>query len=486
MEIAQKLAGYTLAQADLLRRAMGKKKKEELDIQFEAFQSGMRNSGFSAGAIQTLWDILLPFSDYAFNKAHSAAYGIVSYWTGYLKAHYPAEYMAALLTSVSDDKDKSAIYLNECRRMKIGVLPPDVNESEVNFSAVEGSIRFGLGAVRNVGVAVVAHIKQARDDLGRFSDFHDFVQKVSLQALNRRTVDSLIKAGAFDQLGNTRRSLSEVHESVVDQAVRAKKAAEHGDVGFDFDALLGGADSGDNPQIINLPEWPKRELLALERDMLGLYVSDHPLAGLELGLAEHAEMTVAQLLDSDIEDGTVVTIAGLLTQANHKVARASGNPYAQAALEDFSGEIQVMFLGKSYLENQDLLQPDTILGLRGRVQRRDDQVTLHAQGVKALDIHSRADQRWSGPLTLAIPEYFATAEVLTELDRVLQLHPGDYDVRIRLVTAHTARMFALPRRVDVTANLIAELKGVLGRDCIFTTQKPASKDESDQREVAAR
>lgn len=486
MEIAQKLAGYTLAEADLLRRAMGKKKKEELDIQFEAFQAGMRASGFSAEAIKTLWDILVPFSDYAFNKAHSAAYGVVSYWTGYLKAHYPAEYMAALLTSVSDDKDKSAVYLNECRRMKIAVLPPDVNESEVNFSAVEGSIRFGLGAVRNVGQAVVAHIKQAREEHGQFTDFHDFVQKVSLQALNRRTVDSLIKAGAFDQLGNTRRSLAEIHESVVDQAVRDKKAAEHGDVGFDFDALLESTESRENPKIINLPEWPKRELLALERDMLGLYVSDHPLAGLELGLAEHAEMTVAQLLDSDIEDGTVVTIAGLLTQANHKVARASGNPYAQAALEDFSGEIQVMFLGKSYQEHQNLLQPDTIMGLRGRVQRRDDQVTLHAQGAKSLDIHSRAEQRWSGPLTLAIPEYFATAEVLRQLDRVLESHPGEYDVRVRLVGSHSARMFALPRRVDVSANLIAELKGILGKDCIYTAEKTAGSESEGHKAAATR
>jgi DNA polymerase-3 subunit alpha len=202
MEIAQKLAGYTLAQADLLRRAMGKKKKEELDIQFEAFRAGMNANGFSDDAVSTLWEVLVPFSDYAFNKAHSAAYGMISYWTAYLKAHYPAEYMAALLTSVSDQKDKSAIYLNECRRMGINVLPPDVNESFATFAAVGEDIRFGLAAIRNVGVGVVDAIRTARESQGAFLGFHDFVKKVPSTVLNKRTVESLIKAGAFDQLGH--------------------------------------------------------------------------------------------------------------------------------------------------------------------------------------------------------------------------------------------------------------------------------------------
>jgi DNA polymerase-3 subunit alpha len=184
MEIAQKLAGYTLAQADLLRRAMGKKKKEELDVQFETFRAGMNANGFSDDAVSTLWEVLVPFSDYAFNKAHSAAYGMISYWTAYLKAHYPAEYMAALLTSVSDQKDKSAIYLNECRRMGINVLPPDVNESFATFAAVGEDIRFGLAAIRNVGVGVVDAIRTARESQGAFVGFHDFVKKVPSTVLN--------------------------------------------------------------------------------------------------------------------------------------------------------------------------------------------------------------------------------------------------------------------------------------------------------------
>ncbi|HMU36548.1 MAG TPA: DNA polymerase III subunit alpha, partial [Marmoricola sp.] len=237
MAIAQKLAGYTLGEADILRRAMGKKKKAELDKQFSTFSTGMVDRGYSMDAVNTLWEILVPFADYAFNKAHSAAYGLVSYWTAYLKANYPAEYMAALLTSVKDNKDKMAVYLNECRRMKIRVLPPDVNESEGEFTPVGDDIRFGLNAIRNVGANVVAQIVAARADEGRFIDFGDFMAKVPAQVCNRRVIDSLVKAGAFDGLAHKRRALSVIHESAVDQFVDLKRNAAIGQ-----DSLFGGLD----------------------------------------------------------------------------------------------------------------------------------------------------------------------------------------------------------------------------------------------------
>jgi DNA polymerase-3 subunit alpha len=211
MAVAQKLAGYSLGQADILRRAMGKKKKSELDKQFAGFSQGMQDNGYSMEAVKTLWDILLPFSDYAFNKAHSAAYGVISYWTAYLKAHYAPEYMAALLTSVGDDKDKSAIYLNECRRMGITVLPPDVNESALNFTPVGNDIRFGMGAIRNVGVNAVEAMVAARESEGAFTSFKDYLMKVPAVVCNKRTIESLIKSGAFDSLGHQRRALAMIH-----------------------------------------------------------------------------------------------------------------------------------------------------------------------------------------------------------------------------------------------------------------------------------
>src|SRR5699024_2544803 len=207
MEIAQKLAGYTLGNADLLRRAMGKKKKEVLDKEYVPFSEGMKANGYNEASVAALWGVLVPFSDYAFNKAHTAAYGLVSYWTAYLKANYPAEYMAALLTSVGDDKDKSALYLGECRRMGIRGLPPSANGSEGPFAAVGEDIRFGMQAIRNVGRNVVEAIIAARKEKGAFTSFDDFLAKCPAVVCNKRTIESLIMAGAFDDLGHPRQGL---------------------------------------------------------------------------------------------------------------------------------------------------------------------------------------------------------------------------------------------------------------------------------------
>lgn len=207
MRIAQKVASYSLARADILRKAMGKKKREVLEKEFEGFSDGMQANGFSPAAIKALWDTILPFADYAFNKSHAAGYGMVSYWTAYLKANYPAEYMAGLLTSVGDDKDKAAVYLADCRKLGITVLPPDVNESGLNFASVGQDIRYGLGAVRNVGANVVGSLLQTRNDKGKFTDFSDYLNKIDISACNKKVTESLIKAGAFDSLGHARKGL---------------------------------------------------------------------------------------------------------------------------------------------------------------------------------------------------------------------------------------------------------------------------------------
>ncbi|MHB1173346.1 MAG: DNA polymerase III subunit alpha, partial [Lacisediminihabitans sp.] len=262
MAVAQKVAGFTLGQADVLRRAMGKKKKSELDKQYADYSSGMKANGYSNEAAKVLWDTLMPFADYAFNKAHSAGYGVLSYWTAYLKANYPAEYMAALLTSVGDSKDKLGLYLSECRRMGIRVLAPDVNESSGDFTPVGGDIRFGLGAIRNVGANVVEAIRLSREEKGRFTSFHDFLRKVPIQVANKRTLESLIKAGAFDQMEGTRRALLEVHEDAVDSAVSLKRNEANGQVD-----LFGGIFEfeEESERVPDRPEWSKRDKLAFER-----------------------------------------------------------------------------------------------------------------------------------------------------------------------------------------------------------------------------
>ncbi len=475
MSIAQRVAGFTLGQADILRRAMGKKKKSELDKQYEGFSGGMKDRGFSEAAIKALWDILLPFSDYAFNKAHSAAYGVVSYWTAYLKAHYPAEYMAALLTSVGDSKDKLAIYLNECRRMGIKVLPPAVNDSFANFSAVGDDIRFGLGAIRNVGTNVVEAIREAREQKGSFETFHDFLKKVPLVALNKRTVESLIKAGAFDGLGGTRRALVEIHEQAIESAVKEKRDAENGNVGFDFDSLFAEAAeaSGDSAeavsQIPDRPEWTKKDKLSFEREMLGLYVSDHPLRGLDAALAKEANITVAQATNPETGagfDGEIVTVAGLLTSVQHRTAK-SGNLYGMVTLEDFTGEIQALFMGKSYQEFGSLLQPDSIVALRGKLNSRDDGMSMHAYGVKPIDAAVQDD---ASTLELTLTESRATEPLMEELKSTLQRHPGESEVRLSLITPNAVRVFELREQVRITSDLFGELKGMLGPKCLLPVE----------------
>lgn len=463
MAIAQRVAGFTLGQADIMRRAMGKKKKSELDKQYEGFEGGMKANGFGEAAIKTLWDILVPFSDYAFNKAHSAAYGLVSYWTAYLKSHYPAEYMAALLTSVGDAKDKLAVYLNECRRMGIKVLPPDVNESIQFFAAVGEDIRFGLGAVRNVGANVVDAIVAARKT-EPFTSFHDFLAKVPVHVANKRTIESLIKAGAFDSLGSTRRALMEIHEDAAEQAVLDKRREANGEVGFDFDSLWGEDEPGEAQKVPERPEFTKKDKLAFEREMLGLYVSDHPLAGLEIPLAKHASISIHDLLASeDLQDGDQVTVAGLVTSVQHRVAKQSGNPYGMITIEDFDGEVTVMFMGKTYTEFQSMLQNDAILVVRGRISRRDDGLNLHGQSAFAPDLGTMDA---AGPLVLVMPEHRATESTIGQLAEVLERHRGDTEVTLKLHRSGTAKVFEVPRPVAVTVDLYGELKGLLGPQCL--------------------
>jgi DNA polymerase-3 subunit alpha len=464
MAAAQKAAGFTLGKADLLRRAMGKKNKEELDKQYEGFSAGMRENGYSEGAVKALWDTLLPFADYAFNRAHSAAYGVLSYWTAYLKANYPAEYMAALLTSVGDSKDKLGLYLSECRKMSIKVLPPDINESFAAFSAVGDDIRFGLGAVRNVGLNVVEGIRQAREEKGRFTSFHDFLQKVPAQVCSKRVIESLIKSGAFDSLGYTRRALYAIHEEAVDSQASIKKNEASGQVDLFGSLFDDAAATGISVEIPQFDEWPKKDKLAFERDMLGLYVSDHPLSGREAVIAKYSELSINDLVTSEsVKDGETAVIAGLVTAVAHKVARASGNPYGAVTIEDFEGEVTVMLMGKTYQEFGKSLETDQLVVVRGRVSSRDDGNTLNAYSIETIDAAAEVS---SGPLLITIPETAATRKSLEELDRILKVHAGYQAVQIRLSSEAGDRIFELQPKVKVSPDLMGELKVLFGANIV--------------------
>ncbi|MFD1826614.1 DNA polymerase III subunit alpha [Mumia zhuanghuii] len=465
MAIAQQLAGYSLGQADLLRRAMGKKKKSELDKQFANFSAGMVERGFSKASIKTLWDILLPFSDYAFNKAHSAAYGVVSFWTAYLKAHFPAEYMAALLTSVRGDKDKSAIYLNECRRMGIKVLPPDVNDSEANFTAVGPDIRFGLSAVRNVGHNVVDAIAEARTEKGAFTDFSDFMDKVPPVVCNKRVIESLIKSGAFDSLKHYRRALVTIHEDAVDQYIDLKRNEAIGQ-----DSLFAGLDDSDagfagtSVVVPDLDEWDKTTLLAHEREMLGLYVSDHPLFGLEHVLRAASDCTIGDLIaDEERPDGAQMTVAGLVTSIQRKLTK-KGDPWAIVTVEDLEGAVNVMLFPSVYTLSGHLLVEDAVVVVKGRLKRKEDTPELSATELTAADLSVGHD----GPVVLTLPTARCTPPTLDQLRDVLSSHPGATEVHLRLVGTRSTKLMRLDARLRVSpsSSLIADLKALLGPGCL--------------------
>ncbi|WP_288026777.1 OB-fold nucleic acid binding domain-containing protein, partial [Arthrobacter sp.] len=380
---------------------------------------------------------------------------------------YPAEYMAALLTSVGDDKDKLALYLNECRHMGITVLAPDVNESALNFTPVGRDIRFGMGAIRNVGSNVVNALVDSRREKGNFESFSDFLMKVPAVVCNKRTIESLIKAGAFDSLGHPRRALAMIHEEAIDSVITLKRNEAVGQ--FDLFAGLGGDEEPESAlvtDIPDLPEWEKKDKLAFERDMLGLYVSDHPLQGLEGILSQNADMSITQVISDDgPADGHIITISGMITSLQRRIAKTSGNPYARCEVEDLGGSVEVMFFGQVYGPIATILAEDLIVVIKGRLQKRDDgAITLNAMELSVPDL----SEGMTGPLVIHMPEHKATEPVLLALKDVLGTHRGNTEVKMHLSGTRSVKVMKLPlhHRVNPTPALFGDLKVLLGPACL--------------------
>lgn len=464
MAIAQKLAGFSLGRADLLRKAMGKKNKEILDKEYVHFEEGMRNNGFSSIAIEELWKTLIPFSDYAFNRAHSAGYGVLSFWTAYLKANYPTEYMAALLTSVRDDKDKSALYLNESRRMGIKVLPPDVNFSNAEYTPGGNDIRFGLTAIRNIGENVVASIVKNRNEKGKYTSFSDFLAKVDQTVCNKKTIESLIKAGAFDSLGHSRKGLMSIYLEAIDSVLEEKRAQAIGQ----FD-LFGGANEVSVNGIASLAlevsdqEWEKALLLAYEREMLGLYVSDHPLLGVEHVLRSATDTTISQILDEGVVHEQIITIAGLITAVQRKVSR-QGQSWAIVTVEDLEGAIDVRFFSSTYQTHALNLIEDRIVIIRGRIDKREETPQITALELTLADIN----QAPIGPFVIKLEAERCTPPVVDRMKEILRSHPGTREVHLKIEGGTKNTILKLDDGLKITASpsLSADLKSILGPDCL--------------------
>jgi DNA polymerase-3 subunit alpha len=374
--------------------------------------------------------------------------------------------MAAQLTSNADNKDKSAIYLAECRRLHVKVLPPDVNESAVQFSAVGGNIRFGLGAVRNVGTGVAESIMRTRQEKGAYTSFADFLSKVDASVCAKRVIESLIKAGAFDSLGHTRLALIQVHEEAVEAMASLKKQEALGQ----FD--LFGTDSGAPAEESTSPlahlrytsdEWPRKHLLAQERDMLGLYVSAHPLDGAEGLLRKHAPKPIATLIHDAPKDGEVV-VAGIISSVDRRVNK-NGEPWAIVTIEDLDASIEVLFFAKSYSVMHEELVPDSAVAVKGRVNWRDDTMSIFAGGLITLDISSAEHN----PTAAEQPAFVLRAEAeqldqdnVAELRSALEAHRGETPVQIVLCGSHEIRMAVPDLPVKVSGALLGEIKSIRG------------------------
>ena len=464
MRISQKLANYTAGEADGFRKAMGKKKPEVLAQEYEKFSQGMFSNGYSKGAVDALWGTIEPFASYAFNKSHAAGYGLVSFWTAYLKAYFAPEYMAALLTSVADKKDKSAIYLADCRHLGIKVLPPDVNESAEDFEAVGEDIRFGMGAIRNVGSEVVESIIEARREKGAFKSFSDYLDKISLVACTKRVTESLIKAGAFDSLGHPRKGLMLIQEDAVDSVQSTKKAADKGQ--FDLFASLGGDDDGAvSTFAIDVPDdsWDRKHELALEREMLGLYVSGHPLDGFEDALAAQTDTALTTVVGGEMRNGQEMIIGGIISGVDRRFSKRDGSPWAIVTIEDHHGaQVEILVFNQVYSLVAPQIVEDNIILAKVQVRVRDERTSFFCNDIRVPEL---GPGNGAGlPLRLSMRTDQCTMENIAKLKQVLVNNKGDSDVYLTLLSGDESTMMVLGDhlRVERSSSLMGDLKATMG------------------------
>jgi DNA polymerase-3 subunit alpha len=426
MLVAQKFAGYSLQDADNLRKACGKKVRSLMALEREKFVEGCERTGYGRALGERLFAMIEPFADYAFNKSHAYCYGMVAYQTAWLKANHPVEYFAGLLTSVKDDKDKTAVYLSECRAMGIEVLVPDVNESVSDFGAADMKIRFGLSAVRNVGEGLVAHIVAERDANGPFADFYDFCRRVDPLVLNKRSIESLVKAGAFDSLGHRRLGLLNAFERIIDLTLARRREQELGVMSLFGDA--GGSEPAvhDDRVPIGDVEFDSHRRLAFEKEMLGLYVSGHPLLGVEGLLRRYADCTIADL--QELRDGEIRCVGGVVTALQRKFTRR-GEPMAVFTLEDLRSSVEVMVFPRTMQECGALLADDAVVCVKGRVDLRDPPPKLVCMQLSRPDVASGEP---CAPVRIKLSPNAMSGSLLGRLKRLLRDHPGESQVFVHL------------------------------------------------------
>ena len=474
MRVAQKFAGYSLAGADNLRKAMGKKSREVMAAARSAFEEGCTRTGYTVTLGKELFDVIEKFADYAFNKSHTFGYGLVTYQTAFLKAHYPVEYMACLLTSVKSNLDKAAVYLSDARANGVKVLTPDINRSITDFAALTiaevpvdvvlpagspGAITFGLSAIRNVGEGLVELLLRERDQNGPYDSFHEYAERVPEPVLNKRTVESLIKAGAFDSLGHPRKGLLMVFEQIIDGTLVRRRECDQGVMSL-FGDVGDDAAGGFNERVaIPTLEFDKSDRLKFEKEMLGLYISDHPLLGVEAALRRKVDCSVAEAAEKD--DGAMITLGGVITNLSRKFTK-KGDQMAVFVLEDLDSAIEVTVFPRVLTEQGHKLIDDAIVTVKGRIDRRDEvRIGFMAQDVQILE---GLDTGSAAPLRLRVPATSLTELKIHQIRKILREHPGDSPVYLHIGQGKVLRL-ADDFCVDLD-RVVGELRMALGHDAV--------------------
>ena len=479
MQIAKDLAGFSGAKADDLRKAIGKKNREAMATLKPEFVAGCRASGTSEQVIELLWTTNERSADYSFNRSHAACYTLIAYRTAWLKANYPAEYMAALISSVMDTKDKVPFFVAQAEQMGISILPPDVNLSDHEFVVVDANIRFGLDAVKGVGYAAVEAIKRAREEKGPFVSLFDFCARVDNRAVNKKAIEALIKCGAFGSTGATRKGMLMMLEQAQGAGQKAQQDALIGQ-GSIFDLGGDGGDVADDGGAFALPshapipaiEFERAELLAAEKESIGLFISAHPLKEVRAALRARVDCPLADLADK--RDGDWVLVGGMITETK-KIRTKKGDPMMFATLDDLEGSVELLVFGNALPADPDVLAADSIVLVRGRVDHKDrDKTCIVAQQIEpfrptAEEVTEAQEQEARRPVTpsalrLRLDATALAASVLGELKDVLTDFPGECEVVIDLSTSIGDRRLKLGPdfRVTHSAGLHAELDRLLG------------------------
>jgi DNA polymerase III subunit alpha len=453
MQIVQVLAGFTLGQADLLRRAMGKKKHEILMAQKENFLNGAKSNDIDTNLANTIFDLLTHFADYGFNKSHSAAYALVAWQTVYLKAHYPQEFMAAMLSSIMDTNDKVSIYIDQCRHMGIPILPPDINASSASFSVDGDSIRFGLAAVRNVGENAIRNLEEVRGQGGPFKSLLDFCSRVDMHMMNKRVLDSLIKCGAFDSLGAKRSQLLAVLEQALDMAASRQRDLASGQLGLFAEEVTGIEETLPLPDI---PEAVPSELLAWEKEITGFYITGHPLDRYADKIKNF--IRIEQVLSGGLKENQLVRIAGILVSTK-RIATKKGDTMCFAELEDFTHRIEIVVFPRVFYQSLNVLTLDMSVVVQGRVNMTDDGAKLIADKICSLEEYR--------------PEYYITIhreqeneDNLRALREIFIRHHGEHVVYLHMQASKQQIKTEPQFWLEPSAEVVKEIEALLGEGAV--------------------